>query len=211
MLGGSDAATMTTDWLWTLPLVGALVGYATNWVAVRMLFRPRRPVRVFGLTFLGLIPRRRVEIASKVAAAVERELVSHKDLQAILEDEEMLAAVERELDGRVADLLREKVDGLPLIARLAVSGEMESRIRKSIVKHAMAAIPEVAGRLEDQIAERLDVKKLVEERVNAFDVERLEAIVIEIARRELRAIELWGAVIGAAVGGVQWALLRFLA
>ena len=59
------------DWLWTLPLVGASVGYATNWLAVKMLFHPRAPVRVLGLTFLGLIPRRRKEIAASVAATVE--------------------------------------------------------------------------------------------------------------------------------------------
>ena len=199
-----------TDWLWTLPLVGAIVGYATNWLAVRMLFRPRKPVRVLGLTFLGLIPRRRKEIAASVAATVERELISPKDLQAIIRDEKLLAAIEVELDGRVAELLRRKIEELPMVAQLVVSDETESRLRKSIVKHAMAAIPEISDRLQDEIEERLDVRKIVEERMNAFDIERIEAIVLQIARRELRAIELLGAVIGAVVGGAQWALLHFL-
>ena len=201
---------MTTDWLWTLPLVGASVGYATNWVAVRMLFRPRKPVRLLGLTFLGLIPRRRKEIASKVAAAVERELITTKDLQAILSDEKLLAAVEIELDVKVRELMRSKIDGLPVILRLAVTAETESRLVKSIVKHIMATIPEVTRRVEDELEKRLDVRKIAEDRINAFDIEHLEEIVLEIARRELRAIELWGAVIGAAVGGAQWALLHFL-
>lgn len=201
---------MTTDWLWTLPLVGASVGYATNWVAVRMLFRPRKPVRILGLTFLGLIPRRRKEIASKVAAAVERELITAKDLQAILSDEKLLAAVEIELDAKVRELMRSKVDGLPVILRLAITAETESRLIKSIVKHIMATIPEVTRRVEDELEKRLDVRKIAEDRINAFDIEHLEEIVLEIARRELRAIELWGAAIGAAVGGAQWALLHFL-
>jgi uncharacterized membrane protein YheB (UPF0754 family) len=202
---------MTADWLWTLPLVGAVVGYATNWLAVRMLFRPRKPVRVFGLTFLGLVPRRRGEIAASVAATVERELISPKDLQAIIRDEKLLSAIQVELEGRVAELLRRKIEELPMVAQLVVSDETESRLGKSIVKHAMAAIPEIADRLQGEIDERLDVRKIVEERMNAFDIERLEALVLEIARRELRAIELLGAVIGAAVGGAQWALLHFLA
>ena len=201
---------MTADWLWTLPLVGAILGYATNWLAVRMLCRPRKPVRALGRTFLGLIPRRRREIAASVAATVERELISPKDLQAIIKDEKLLAAIEVELEGRVAELLRRKIDELPMVAQLVVSDEMESRLGKSIVKHAMAAIPEIADRLQGEIEERLDVRKIVEERMNAFDIERIEAIVLQIARRELRAIELLGAVIGAVVGGAQWALLHFL-
>ena len=189
---------MTEDWLWTLPLVGAAVGCATNWLAVRMLFRPRKPIHLLGLTFLGLIPRRRSEIASKVAAAVERELVTPKDLQAIF------------FDGRVAAFLDSKLEDVNPLVRMMVTDDLKSRLRKSIVKHIMAAIPEVTGRLEDEFEKRLDVRKIVEDRMNAFDIERLESIVLEIARRELRAIEFWGAVIGAAVGGAQWALLHFL-
>ena len=199
-----------TDWLWTLPLVGATVGYATNWLAVRMLFRPRKPVRVLGITFLGLIPRRRRQIATKVAAAVERELISRKDLQGIMTDEKFLAAVEIELDARVAEFLESKLEDVNPLVRMMVTDDLKVRLRKSIVKHVMAAIPEVAVRVEDELATRLDVQKIVEDRMNAFDIEHLESIVLGIARRELRAIELWGAVIGAAVGGTQWALLHFL-
>lgn len=201
---------MTTDWLWTLPLVGAALGWATNWLAVRMLFRPRRPVGIFGLKFLGLIPRRRKEIASKVAAAVERELITPKDLQAILSDEGLLTAIEIELDGHVAEFLESKLEDVNPLVRMMVTSDFKARLRRSIVKHAMAAIPDVAARVEDELEKRLDIRKIVEERMNAFDIERLEGIVLDIARGELRAIEVWGAMIGAAVGGAQWALLHFL-
>jgi len=43
--------------------------------------------------------------------------------------------------------------------------------------------------------------------VNSFEDDRLERIVIEIARRELRAIELLGGLLGALIGGAQWLVL----
>ena len=53
-------------------------GYAGAWLAVRMLFRPRRPVKLFGLTIFpqGMIPRHRERLANAIGKAVGEELVS---------------------------------------------------------------------------------------------------------------------------------------
>ncbi len=47
--------------------------------------------------------------------------------------------------------------------------------------------------------------------MNAFEDERLEKIVSEIARRELRAIEFLGGLLGAVIGGIQWLVLWLVA
>src|SRR5678815_4072364 len=53
-------------------------GYAGAWLAVRMLFRPRIPVKLFGLTIFpqGMIPRHRERLANAIGKAVGEELVS---------------------------------------------------------------------------------------------------------------------------------------
>ena len=54
-------------------------GYAGAWLAVRMLFRPRLPFKIFGLTVFpqGMIPRHRERLANAIGKAVGHELVSH--------------------------------------------------------------------------------------------------------------------------------------
>ena len=200
-----------TDWLWTLPLVGAVVGYGTNWFAIRMLFRPRRPVRFLGFTLLGLIPRRRRDIAAKVASTVEQELVRPADIEAMLSDPELLADAETEIDLRVREFLARKVDELPALALVMLPADIEDRMRRSIVKHVMEALPEITAKLGGKLEERLDVRALVEERINSFDAAHLEEIALEIARHELRTIELLGGLIGGVIGGVQWLVLRLVA
>jgi uncharacterized membrane protein YheB (UPF0754 family) len=198
------------DYLWTLPIVGALVGWATNWVAVRMLFRPREPVRVFGITFHGLIPRRRKDIACSIASTVERELIRPEDVAKLLNDPALAETVKQEIDRRAREFLKKKVDELPTIAIAILPADLEDRLRRSIVKHTMAALPEITQRLAGELSERIDVCKLVEDRINSFDIVKLETVVLEIASRELRMIEILGGFIGALVGGIQWALLYFL-
>ena len=53
-------------------------GYIAAWLAIRMLFRPRQPVRLFGLTVWpqGMIPRHRARLAETIGNAVGNELVS---------------------------------------------------------------------------------------------------------------------------------------
>jgi uncharacterized membrane protein YheB (UPF0754 family) len=63
-----------------LILVATFHGYAGAWLAVRMLFRPRRPFKVLGITLFpqGMIPRHRDRLANAIGKAVGEELVSQE-------------------------------------------------------------------------------------------------------------------------------------
>jgi hypothetical protein len=61
------------------PLAGALIGFVTNVIAIKMLFRPLREVRLFGIRLPftpGILPRQRHKLADSIGAMVERELLT---------------------------------------------------------------------------------------------------------------------------------------
>src|SRR5687767_7896134 len=74
-------------------------GYAGAWLAVRMLFRPRKPFKVLGITLFpqGMIPRHRERLAIAIGKAVGEELVSQDTIM-------------EELVGK--DFLRSKIRGV---------------------------------------------------------------------------------------------------
>ncbi|HYY41686.1 MAG TPA: DUF445 family protein, partial [Pyrinomonadaceae bacterium] len=63
-----------------LILFATLHGYGAAWLAVRMLFRPHKPVKLWGLTIWpqGMIPRHRERLAQTIGHAVGNELVSQE-------------------------------------------------------------------------------------------------------------------------------------
>lgn len=64
-------------------LVGALIGYCTNYIAIKMLFRPQKPIYVFGkqLPFTpGVIPKNQSRIAAAVGKAVGQNLFTNQDI-----------------------------------------------------------------------------------------------------------------------------------
>ena len=86
------------------PMLGALIGYVTNYVAIRMLFRPLRAWRLFGLRVPltpGIIPGKREELAKKMGEMVGDHLLTADDVgRAFAKD-----SVQRELRLAVTDKL----------------------------------------------------------------------------------------------------------
>ena len=204
-------APSLATWI-TLPLAGALIGYVTNRLAVKMIFRPIRPVNVLGFKIQGLIGRRQQDLAESIGRVVGDHLVEHDDVVRSFEAvdfERLLAGV---LDKGLGPKIEELKD-LPLIGGF-LTHERVTDIRNSIVagilKHKDAILEEMQAAVE----KGLDVQSLVTEKVAAFPVERLESLVLEVASRELRAIEILGGVLGMLVGFGQvfllWALGKSL-
>jgi len=90
------------------PLVGAVIGYFTNLIAVKMLFYPHRAVYVFGhrLPFTpGAIPKGKTRLAKSAGKIVQNELFTREDISGRLLTEE----VEKPLIDKVMSILDEDI------------------------------------------------------------------------------------------------------
>lgn len=192
-----------------LPPVGAAIGWFTNFLAVKMLFRPRRAVAFLGLRIQGLIPRRRDELARTVAEVVEEELLSGDDIAESLQSEAFRSRLADLLDERLAERLRRALASQPLL-RQFLTDDVLAPLRRTLIREVMNAFPSAAGLLRDALAEHIDIRRVVQEKVSGLDLDRLEALVFRVARREFRYIELIGGLIGLVVGLVQMLLVAAL-
>ena len=74
---------------WTLPVAGAIVGYATNWVAIKLLFDPAEPVQVGPIFIQGLFESRQNEVSDEFGNFMEKRVLnSSKLLEALAKDAE---------------------------------------------------------------------------------------------------------------------------
>jgi hypothetical protein len=79
------------------PLVGAVIGYFTNWLAIKMLFRPLKPIYLgrFKLPFTpGILPAERARLSESVGETVSTELLSAEVFRSRLADEGLRSKVE---------------------------------------------------------------------------------------------------------------------
>ena len=194
------AAPDLTTWI-TIPAVSGLIGWVTNWLAVKMIFRPIRPRSFLGIRVQGLIGRRQQDLAKAIGRVVGNHLVEHKDVVKSLNKLDFEGMLRGLLDKGLGPKVQE-LRGLPLIGGF-LTEERVNDIRDSIVKGIMQHKEAVLDEVEKGLAKGLDVPGLVEKKVATFAVEKLEGMILEVASRELRAIEWLGGLLGVLIGVAQ--------
>lgn len=189
-------------WTWLLiPAIGGLIGWSTNLLAVKMIFRPVRPWSLLGLRVQGLVPRRQQELARAIGRVVGEHLVEHRDVVKALSTLDFAAILAKVLDRGLGPKIQE-LRALPLIGGFLTEARV-AELRDAIVKGVLAHKDTLLDEIERAVAAGLDVRSLVEDKVAGFSTARLEALILEVARRELRAIEVLGGVLGVAIGLLQ--------
>lgn len=191
------------------PIIAAFVGWITNVIAIRLLFRPYEPVRIplLGIEIQGVLPKRKRAIAKAIADVVEEELLSKDDLWAKLENPEIESALVR----RILSLIEERVKEFypswfperfifPVSSFL--NGWLERKIRE--------VIPEIRDKIREEVLERLTLKDIVESKVNSFNFMEFERVVMRIASKELRFVEIAGGALGLFIGLIQVLVLSLL-
>ena len=192
------------------PIVGALIGWLTNKVAIYLLFRPLQPLRLIpgtDITFQGLLPKRRDELVQQLASLVQSELLT---VETIVENL-LPPTVQAKVQQAVIDAVKERV-------RQRTPAFIPSRFREGLLVALEGPLDKEIGRFfdghRDSIAtvatNELDIKRLVRERLEGFSLEELERLIFQLASRELRHIEVLGGVIGFLVGLAQAALISLL-
>ena len=189
-----------------IPIVCALIGWLTNFIAVRMLFRPRQPLNVLGLKIQGLMPRRQKDLARQIGETVETKLLTHADILGALKGPEAQAEIEALITEQVDTFFTQTLGNNPMVA-MFLSGDMGQKVKRALVDQFKGTLPKFLDRMMDRAEETIDLKAIVQKRIEDFDISTLESIVYGIARKELKVIEILGGVLGFLVGLAQTGML----
>ena len=190
-----------------LPLIAALIGWLTNYLAVKMLFHPKLPIKILGISIQGVFPKRQKQLAEKLGTLVAEELFSVKDVAQKLK-ELATSSESMELVGkRIEKTIREKlVKSFPMLA-MFLTDEMVEKVTNLFKSELQDFLGESAQDLGRKLEETLDVKELVRVKVEAFSSNKLEEILVAIMSKEFRFIEIIGALLGFFIGCVQVGLI----
>ena len=195
--------TETSSLIYLLPILAALVGWITNFLAIKMLFHPHQPKKILGITFHGVFPKRQPQIAENLGSLVANELLSMKDVAQKIEDlstqPEALDAVGKRIEKTIRGKL---ISAFPMLSMFLTDdmivkvtnlfkGELEDFLKESA--------QELAGKMEKSV----DIQALVREKVQAFSSNKIEELLVGFMAQEFRFIERIGAVLGFLIGCFQ--------
>jgi uncharacterized membrane protein YheB (UPF0754 family) len=185
-----------------LSIIGAGIGWMTNVFAVKLIFRPLNPMKIPGLNFSiqGLIPKRKSEIARSIGHTVETELISIEEIIDKLIEEENKGQIISQIKKKVRTIAEEK---MPSLIPGAIRGMILVYVDEIIESEGENVINELSEKLIHKATSKVKISEIIEEKINDFELEKLEEIIIGIAKKELKHIELLGGLIGFVIGFMQ--------
>jgi uncharacterized membrane protein YheB (UPF0754 family) len=193
-----------------LPIISAFIGWFTNWIAIKMLFHPREPKKILGITFQGIFPKRQMQFAEKLGQLVSRELISFDDIKSKLNNPAMIEKAMPHINARLDDFIKNKLsEHMPLVS-MFIGGDTLNKIKESISNELRDSIPMMIENVSNEMQKDLDIEKIVTEKVSAFSSDKLEEILNAIMSKEFVFIEVIGGVLGFLIGVIQIGLTVWL-
>ncbi len=187
----------------SIPLISAFIGWFTNWIAIKMLFHPRLPVKVLGLTIQGIFPKRQHQFAQKLGKLVSEELLSFKDIEAKITDGSNLKQVMPIVETHIDNFLRNKLAAEMPIISMFIGDKTIEQLKSVFMKELESLFPILMTSYMEKLKHELDLEAIVTEKVSNFSSDKLEEILQAIMSKEFRFIEVIGAILGFLIGIVQ--------
>ena len=185
-------------------LISGAIGWITNWVAIKMLFRPHKQINLGLFKIQGLIPKRKAEIGSGIANIIQNELISVKDVIAKIDREEfskrLNSLIDEVLDKNLKKKVKEKFPLLQMFFTDKVAKDVGNTI-KDIVMENQEKIFEIFSNYAE---ENIDFEIIISDKISNFSLDKLEEIITLLAKKELKHIEVIGAILGMLIGAVQY-------
>ena len=190
--------------LLVMVLISGAIGWITNWVAIKMLFRPHKEIN-FGLFKIqGLIPKRKAEIGTGIASIIQNELISVKDVISNIDREEFSKRLNKLIDDVLDKNLKKKVkEKFPLL-QMFFTDKVAKDIRNTIKEIVMENQEKIFEIFSNYAEENIDFEVIISDKISNFSLDKLEEIITLLANKELKHIEVIGAILGMIIGAVQY-------
>ena len=190
---------------WVLPAFGCFVGYATNWLALNLIFRPLNPIKISRWTLQGVFIKRQKEVAEVFCHIVTREVMTIKHLMAA-----MLNGPKKD---RAKTLIKKHikpvVEGgtVKFAAQLAIGPSGYVRLKKSIEEKAIEISTD---QFDDPVfnEERANlVANLIQERMENLSPAEFQDLLRPAFEEDEWILIAIGALLGLLAGTIQYLYL----
>ena len=190
-------------------LISGAIGWITNWIAIKMLFRPHKEINLGLFKIQGLIPKRRAEIGSGIANIIQNELISVKDVISNIDREEFSKRLNKLIDDVLDKNLKKKVkEKFPLL-QMFFTDKVAKDIGNTIKEIVMENQEKIFEIFSNYAEENIDFEVIISDKISNFSLDKLEEIITLLANKELKHIEVIGAILGMLLGAVQY-LITFI-
>jgi len=164
------------------PVVGSLLGFITNFIAIKLLFHPKKKL----LGIQGLLPKRKSEIAERAGEIVNSYLINSEEIRKQIDKDKLHETIEKFIEKNKNKLwefplLKGVIKNIIVSLLIDKDGYFNKRVIESFIDEGMVA-------------------EIVEQKIKEFDISALESLIKKVSGPELNFIIFSGAALGFIIG-----------
>ena len=184
-------------------LLSTFTGWVTTWIAIKMLFHPRRPFKFLGITIQGIFPKNQRLIAEKLGQVVGKELLSFDEIEKKVTDPENLQKLKPEIEAHIDNFLTHKLKEVFPMLSMFIGDKTITQLKAAFLLELENLFPVLMKGYMAKLEKDLDLEKIVTEKVAGFSSEKLEDILNQITKNEFKFLEFIGGFFGFIIGILQ--------
>jgi uncharacterized membrane protein YheB (UPF0754 family) len=205
VIGVVQAITwMLTHSPWIMPLFGLFTGWFTDWLALKMIFRPREPRRYLGLfTWQGLFLKRRKEVAAQYGELIAQEIITPSRIIECVLNGPLSDRFFDMVQHHVQRLIDEQSGMVKPVLVFAVGTDRYKEMKQLAVEKIMERLPKTLRHVEKYAEDAMDIKRTLVGKLQQLTPPEFEGILRPAFQQDEWILIAVGAMLGFLVGELQ--------
>jgi uncharacterized membrane protein YheB (UPF0754 family) len=188
---------------WVLPTGGLIVGYLTNWIALKIIFEPKHPVKFLGITFQGMFLKRQKEVSRVYADIIESKLMTSKNIMEIALHGSGSGQLLELIEMHVNDAIERYVAMAQPYFGLGVGSERYFQMKQLAVKRIFEDSEKYLAYAYEYTNKALRIGDDLCERMQALSPEEFEGVLRPAYEADEWKLIVTGALLGMVAGFIQ--------
>ncbi len=190
-----------------LPIFGLLIGYSTDWLALRMLFRPLLPKRILGITFQGVFIKRQPEVTEDYSRIIAEEMITPRNVLVALFDGPYSDVLFQMVQSHVTAVVDEQTGRARPLVVLAVGSGRYENLKRRMAQELMDEVPRTLDGAVAYTERAMNVRQMVKDKIAVMSPAQFEGLLRPAFQADEWIIVTVGAILGFLVGLTQDTLL----
>lgn len=189
---------------WILPLFGVLVGYFTNLVALKLIFRPLNPIKVGKLVIQGMFIRRQKEVSTEYSKIVASKIITIENIFEYIIRGPGSEKLEKIVCKQIEYTINETAGLLRSLVEISTGSQLFIHIRNIACFRFMQELPMNIRQVFGYAENALDLEHILRHKMIGLTPLEFESFLRPVFKEDETTLILIGAMLGGLAGFLQY-------
>jgi len=189
---------------WILPLFGILVGYYTNFLALKLIFRPLNPIKIGKLHIQGMFIKRQKEVAIEYSRIVASKIITIENIFEYIIRGPGSERLEQIVQKQIEYAINETAGIIKSLVEISTGSKLFLHIRNIACFRFMQELPMNIRHVFGYAENALDLERILQEKMIGLPPMEFESFLRPVFKEDETTLIIIGAVLGGLAGLIQY-------